>query len=205
MQKHTLCLAFLLSSFFAVHAQDYIVTWTNDTIACRLSANPKKDRLKPLAKYKNGHERIVSFFDNDSLRTIEPGKIKSYYRKDHGTSLLCNGYFDSKLHFFQPKKEKKKKYRATNWYFLQRVVEGKYASLYLGYFTYGDGCTDDAWYISRPGTDTAWSLMGKKHAVELLSDAQTREAMKKIIWRSSSKGYSDIVNAYNRIREEMEP
>ncbi|MBL7747969.1 MAG: hypothetical protein JNM19_11105, partial [Chitinophagaceae bacterium] len=119
----------------AVYAQsDYIITWQNDTIFCRFPDKPGKEGFKPASKYKNGHIQLMAVFGNDSVRTISAGEIKGYSRAKHGQSLLCNGNFesiqlvsrDSMLTEVDGKKEK-------SWFFLNKIVPGKYATLYCKY------------------------------------------------------------------------
>jgi hypothetical protein len=69
-------------------AQDYIVTWNNDTIPCRMPPKPSKEGLKQSYKYENGYDKFVAIFSADSLRVIESGQIKSYKREARKTLTM---------------------------------------------------------------------------------------------------------------------
>jgi len=116
------CLLLLAKITFC---QDYIVTWNNDTIHCTLPARPGKEGVRPSLKYENGHIRTLAIFPNDSIRVLEAGQVKGYYREKHGKYLLCNGHFEAKKKLWQG--------TDTNWYFMSRVEAGEYASLYMMY------------------------------------------------------------------------
>ena len=91
-------LIFLIALFWGFKAvsQDFIITWQNDTIPCKLPGDAKEIGLKPTRKYHNGYERVTALFQNDSLRVINAGEIFGYFRQKHGKKLLCDGYFEAK-------------------------------------------------------------------------------------------------------------
>jgi len=207
MKKYLLlvtCLAFVLG----VAGQDYIINWNNDTIACQLPGDPKKIGLKPVWKYDDGHERIIAISESDSLSIINAGDIKGYHRQKHGKGLLCDGVFEAKQILFSNQNSRttvEGKNAANNpqWYFFSRIVQGKYATLYIKYNTHGS-CTYSSYYINRHGIEapnTVLPFYNKKKMLELLSDGDIAGEMKEFKFRKSNKGFSEIVTEYNRLKE----
>lgn len=189
-------------------AQDYIITWQNDTISCTLPGNIKKTGIKPIWKYQNGYQSIVTVFSNDSIRVINAGEIKGYSRQEHGKRLLCNGVFEAKK-IIGDTKNKLTTTEGENpgedepWYFLSRIVQGKYASLYIHY-TYQRSSIASSYYLSRHGIeppDTVIPFFNKKRMIELLSSDDNAEEISRFNYRKSAKGFSEIVNEYNRLKE----
>ncbi len=184
-------------------AQDYIVTWKNDTLPCVFPDKPGKEGFRPVAKFENGHIRVLTYFPNDSVRAIEAGHIRSYSRAKHGRGLLCNGVFDAKM---IGDKEKTiadpTRFRAdNNWYFMRRVEEGPFATLYIVY-TYSGRRISYSYFISRKedDPDKAILLLGRKHTVRLLSEDEAARSLKNFKYKNSAKGYREIVKEYNRLK-----
>jgi hypothetical protein len=183
----------LTFSLSAQDNQDYIVNWENDTIFCKLPGDAKKAGLKPVWKYEDGYERIVAVSDNDSIRIINAGDIKGYSRQKHGKRLLCDGFFESKQILYTRQNQRttvegENIGNNSKWYFLNRIVQGKYATLYIWYET----------------SNTVIPFFNKKKMVELLSDSDIASEMKGFKYRKSNKGFSEIVVEYNRLKEEAE-
>lgn len=209
MKKNNL-LVLVTSLFFVSGAagQDYIINWNNDTITCQLPGDPKKIGLKPVWKYDDGHERIIAISESDSLSIINAGDIKGYSRQKHGRGLLCDGVFEAKqILFSNPNKrttvEGKNSDSNLKWYFFSRIVEGKYATLYIKYDTHGS-CTYSSYYIHRHGIEAANTVLpfyNKKKMLELLSDSDIAGKMEEFKFRKSNKGFSEIVAEYNRLKE----
>lgn len=209
MKKYKLFLA-IATVVLANHskAQDYIITWKNDTIACELPGDAKKMGFKPAWKYEDGHEKIITVFKNDSIRIVNAGEIKGYSRKEHGKWLLCDGFFEAKqiINTAQSKRtlvEEKGSDKNLQWHFLNRIVEGKYATLYIRYDSDGQ-CIFAAYYIKRHGTEaenTVIPFFNKKKMIELLSESDIASEMKAFKYKKSSKGFAEIVNEYNRLKE----
>ncbi len=205
--KHHLLILLFFCKFLSLKGQDHIVTWNNDTLQCTFPNKPGKEGFRPSYKYENGHLRVIAYFPNDSVRVIEAGEIKSYSRKDHGKSLLCNGQFDAK----QIQREGRKasyfpRYSdEKSWHFMRRMVTGKHATLYIAYWYQGQNSPAAYYFITRSDADPklAVVLNGRKDANKFLSDADMAEQMKKVKYRKSRKGYIDIVNEYNRLKEEL--
>ncbi len=188
--------------------QDYIINWNNDTIACKLPGDAKKAGFKPAWKYEDGYERIVAVSDNDSIRVINAGDIKGYSRQKHGKGLLCDGFFEAKQILFSNQNirttvEGKSAGNNSDWVFLSRIAEGKYATLYMKYETDG---TDyfSSYYLDRHGIEAANTVIpfyNKKKMIELLSDNDIAGEMKRFKYRKSNKGFAEIVVEYNRLKE----
>jgi hypothetical protein len=212
MKKYTLLLFItgLIVGQLAA-AQDYIITWQNDTIACKLPGNSKTVGIKPGWKYQNGYERILTVFANDSIRVINAGEIKGYSRKEHGKKLLCDGIFEAKKIALAVKNkltpvDAEKSKKEEPWYFLNRVVQGKYASLYIQY-SFQSSSISSSYYISRHGIeppDTVIPFFNKKKMIELLSNDAMAGELANFNYRKSTKGLLDIVNEYNRLKEEAD-
>ncbi len=113
-------------------AQDYIITWNNDTLYCELPANPSKAGFRPRADNKNGYFKLAAIFPNDSARVFKPGEIKGYYRAKHGKQLLCDGMFYSvqSVRPNRPLTDGDSKKGGGDWYFMLAEEVGEYASMY---------------------------------------------------------------------------
>lgn len=186
-------------------AQDYIVTWNNDTIKCTMPPKPAKEGLKPSYKFENGYEKFAAIFSADSLRIIEAGQVKTYKREKHGKRLLCNGVFDAKKIAGTSRKQIGESDKDKKWVFMQRVSTGPYAKLYIQYSRAFDGCIISNYYFSFAGDDPNYVVYAdsKKNAIKLLmQDADVAPKLEKFKYRKSSKGYTDIVEEYNRLKKE---
>lgn len=209
MKKHYLLFLIAgLSMGSIAQAQDYIITWQNDTIACKLPGDIKKAGLKPVWKYDDGYEKVVTVFENDSVRIINAGEIKGYSRKEHGKGLLCDGNFEAKQIVTQGQSkrtlvEEKGPAKNLEWHFLSRIVEGKYATLYIRYDSDGT-CIFSSYYLDRHGIEaenTVIPFFNKKKMIEMLSDDDIAHEMKGFKYKKSNKGFAEIVNEYNRLKE----
>lgn len=205
MKRLWLCIL-TLCFYSAVSAQDYIITWANDTINCTFPQKPGKIGFRPAGKYENGHVRVLTIFPGDSIRAIEAGDVKAYYRLKHGKELLCNGYFEAK-------KVKETDWQSNDaipgnkgnaWYFMNQVVKGKYASLYMVYIWRGSKTPAPFYFVSKyndpDSLQPAW-LGTRKKLVEIFSDRDLKEAMQPVLDRKARKRYADIVREYNRLKE----
>lgn len=177
-----------------VFSQDYVVTWNNDTISCILPAKPGKEGVKPSFKYENGHIRTLAIFPNDSLRVLEAGQVKGYYRQKHGSYLLCDGHFEAKKMRW-PNKD-------TNWYFMSRVEEGEYASLYMIYLKLSRSPVRYYFLIKKDDPDPLFTtyLRSWKHIQELLNDDDIKEGMQNFFSARGKKQYIKAVKEYNRLK-----
>ncbi len=199
-----LTLTFLYSCKL-VKGQDYIVTWNNDTIACRMPTKPAKEGLKQSYKYENGYDKFAVIFAADSLRIIEAGQIKSYKREKHGKRLLCNGVFDAKKISGTSPKQIAESDKDKKWVFMQRVKTGPFVKLFHHYKRDNDGCAISYYYLSFAGDNpnNVVYVDSKESAIKLLmKDADVAEQLEKMKYRKSSNGYIDIVNEYNRLKQE---
>jgi hypothetical protein len=200
---------FNLFGFLQTLGQDYIITLRNDTIPCKLPGTSKEIGLKPAREYENGYEKIVAIFSNDSIRVLKANEIKGYSRQKHGKKLLCDGFFEAKQIVIANSKKRtivdqnKNSPEKLPWYFMNRIIEGKYASLYSYYF-FGGPEVDHFYYISRSGIEapnTVIPFFNRKKMVELLSEEDIASEMQKFKYKKSMKGVQEIVNEYNRLKE----
>jgi hypothetical protein len=197
---------FLLAAILSLEtaSQDFIVTWNNDTLPCVLPGNPAKEGLKPAGNYKNGYLKIAAFFGTDSLRTFEPGQIKSYYRQVHGKNLLCDGHFESiqvpEGNGMYTGPEGKKSF---TWIFLLRERKGKYASLYK-LMRWGKRLYTYYYIVKNQGglKGTALYLSGRKRLEKILADEDVKDEMIKAI--KKIKRYDLLLAEYNRLKEIAE-
>ena len=196
---------FSFGSMKAQNSGDFIITWKNDTITCSFPANPKDADIRPARRYLNGHISIPTVFGNDSVRIIPAGDIKAYSRNEHGKSLLCDGYFESKkLAALNGVRKNPDGRTNEEWYFLRRLVDGKYASLHIIYLGTGDNISSTLFLtIHNSKTTDMIKVWGWKKTLALLSDSDTAEELSKLK-RNGSNKYSDLVKEYNRLKEEVD-
>lgn len=190
----TLILYLALLNVMDAFPQDYIITAGNDTLYCRLPGDIRKEGIRPVYKYLNGHTRLAVVFSNDSLRVQEPGQIRGYYRSVHGKSLLCDGYFESRKMAW--------KEGDTSWYFMNRVQDGDFAALYKIYLADGDA-PSQYYFLDIKGQadpDFVQLVPGRKKLKALLTDADTREEMEKLFSRRKKISYREAVAAYNLLK-----
>jgi hypothetical protein len=205
MKKVWLC--FLALCFYCtLSGQDYVITWANDTIPCSFPEKPGKMGFRPARNYENGHVRVLAIFPGDSIRALEAGQVKAYYRLKHGKELLCNGYFEAKKvkdsDWYRDDAIQRKKGEA--WYFMNRVVVGKYASLHMVYIFRGSKAPLPIYFVSKyndPDPLQPALISTRKRLVELFSDPDIKEAMQPVLQRKARKRYADIVREYNRLKE----
>ena len=81
MKEILLISCFLLTGLTG-NLQDHVITWQGDTLDCRFPENPRKEGLRPAYKYHNGHIRLMAVFTNDSVRALEAGQVRGYYREN---------------------------------------------------------------------------------------------------------------------------
>ncbi|MDZ4794303.1 MAG: hypothetical protein SGI83_08515 [Bacteroidota bacterium] len=205
MRKYILfCISLLF--VFDISAQDYVVSWNNDTSACKMPEKPWKDGLRPSGLYDNGHVRTVAFFPTDSVRIIEPGKVKGYFRHKHGKRYLCDGYFESRKINEQSLLNLHRNNNESNnpWGFMQAIVKGKYATLYLLYaktFRF----ERPVYLIARHDftdplyTEVMWT---RKEAYTLLADASVKESMEQYRKSMKKQRIRGIVEHYNKLMDE---
>lgn len=196
--------------FFAAQAgqaQDYVITWTNDTMYCVFPEKPGKEGMRPASKYENGHVRVLTFFPNDSVRVVEAGAIKGYYREKHGKSLLCNGKFISQ------RVSKEDNYVAglarrdsnSDWFFMNEVHAGKHASLYLVYLYSGSQVPTAFYFVQKHIKGSSLDpirISTRKKLVEIFSDPDIAEGMKPVLQKKGRKNYVHIITEYNQLKEE---
>lgn len=200
----TLLLSWVIG--ISVSCQDYIITWQGDTISCRFPDNPRKEGFRPVKKYLNAHNRLAAVFSNDSVRIIEAGQVKGYYRSRHGQSFLCNGDFVAKKIIYQNTRGAAKPRRNApddeGWFFLRKVEEGAFASLYILYKWRGGSRPYLFYCISKHeyGDPLVSVVMkSKNNIIRFLSDPKIDFKNRK--FRNNTKGYQEIVKEYNRLKE----
>lgn len=188
-------------------AQDYIITWSNDTVYCVFPEKPGKEGMRPASKYENGHVRVLTFFPNDSVRVVEAGAIKGYYREKHGRKLLCNGTFISQ------RVSKEDEYVAglarrdsnSDWFFMNEVHAGKHASLYLVYLYSGSQVPTAFYFVQKHingSTLLPIRISTRKKLVEIFSDTDIAEGMKPVLQKKGRRKYVHIIKEYNQLKEE---
>lgn len=177
-------------------AQDFIITPAGDTLPCRLPGNIRKEGIRPVHKYLNGHIRLAVLFPNDSVRIQEPGQIRGYFRAVHGKSLLCDGYFESK----------KMAWKAgdTSWYFMNRVITGRFASLYRIYLWEGDVPEQYFFLDKKQGTDPDYLpwIRDRKALKVMLTEEETLAGMAIFFGKRKKFSFPEAVAEYNRLKAE---
>lgn len=193
MKKISIFCVFLFLRQFSF-SQDYILNWQGDTIYCQFPDHPRKEGLKPVAKYLNGHIRVAAIFPRDSMRVLEAGQVKAYYREKHGKSFLCDGYFESVKYHWNKKD--------SIWYFMNLVYKGTHASLYRVWFRSTD--RQPAWYfLQLPAADGGRQF----HYIDrfatlrkLLSDAAIEDDLRKQFTKKGQRHYSDMIRVYDQLK-----
>jgi hypothetical protein len=180
-------------------AQDYVITWDNDTVACTFPAKPGKEGLRPARKYENGYLRVPAIFAGDSIRVLRAGEVKGYFRKAHGKYLLCNGFFESRK--IVPGAGVYENEQDNQWYFMNRVLEGKYASLYMIYLP-GRHSPQPVYLVAKhtdPDPLTAFTIWNTKSARRLLAEPDIKKAMEQYLSVKRRK-FTEMVLEYNRLK-----
>jgi hypothetical protein len=213
MKKYLFGMFFTCLYSLSIAQEDKVITWGGDTIECTMPGQPWKDGLRPSSKYDNGYLRTVTFFTNDSLRIIEAGEIKGYYRKEHGKRYLCDGHFEARKIAAGPDLKEINWWRTGTgggkdpenpWYFMSPVIKGKHASLYRIYRWCGR-CMHPLYLVSRPGDEDSLStkpVWTRKETLKLLSDTDIAEEMNDYWNKAKRKKIWTIVEHYNKLKEE---
>jgi hypothetical protein len=186
------------------NAQDYIVTWNNDTLKTRLPTDPAREKLKPAYKFKNGYLYLPAVLNKDSLRVYEAGQIKAYYREKHGKYLLCGGHFESVRTAIGDKQQTTAEGKpATRWYFMAPVLKGKYASLYK-VLVWGKRLTEYYYVIKHIAENEPFGVfaMNRKQYLQLLEVPGATEEMRRFI--KTNKQFTKMVAEYNRLMEAVQ-
>lgn len=195
-----LLLLMLLPLLAPAEAQDYIITWKNDTLHCEMPGEPRKKGLRPVWKYKDGYYQVAAIFPGDSIRVYEPGQIRGYYRKKHGDGLLCDGNF----HSIQVPEGDGFKTRtgaapAYTWRFLLLETQGEYVSMYkLLWWGRRLHTTYYAVKHQGPDKDIAYYLTSRKRLRKVLADEDIREYMLAAIQKTGK--YKELIAEYNRLK-----
>lgn len=204
-KKHFLLLCVqVFTLLLCAQAQDYVVTWDADTLQCIFPDKPRKEGVKPGSKYENGHIRLLAHFENDSIRVIEAGDIKGYFRKKHGKSLLCDGFFES---VELTEQEQRYIYSGRNdgkrWYFLNRIFPGKYASLYVMYISRTSGPPSSFYFVKKMDHENTKPVLVRswKQVFDHLHDPVISADFKAENYKGKQKEYLHIVKEYNRLKE----
>jgi hypothetical protein len=213
MTKYLLTLLCTCFYSLSMGQEDKIITWGGDTLRVTMPGEPWKDGLRPSSKYDNGYLRTVTVFANDSVRVIEAGEVKGYYRQKHGKRFLCDGYFEARKVAPGPDLEMinwwrngtgRNKDMSNPWYFMSPVIKGKHASLYRIYRWCGE-CMHPLYLVSLPGdedslrTTPVWT---RKEALKLLSDPDVVNEMNEYWNKAKKKKIWTIVEHYNKLKDE---
>jgi len=206
-KKHSLLLCVqVFTLFLCAQAQDHVITWDADTMQCIFPDKPRKEGVRPGSKYENGHIRLLAHFENDSIRVIEAGDIKGYFRKKHGKSLLCDGVFES---VEVTEQEQRYIYSGRNdgkrWYFLNRIFSGKYASLYVMYISRTSGPPSSFYFVRKMDHEKIKPVLLRnwKQVFDHLHDPVINADFKAENYKGKQKNYLHIVKEYNRLKERV--
>lgn len=198
-----LFLLFFLLTANAVRAQDYIIDWKNDTISVRLPSKPRKEKMRPAWKYHNGHIRLACYFKEDSLRILEAGSVKGYYRKKHGADFLCDGHFESlRAIGWRDNRHHRPETEGYSWYFMNRVWSGIHASLYMVYLQTGNE-PRQLYFIRKHGQPEteAHYFEGKTTRRALLADPEIAAEIEEIFSGPKWRRTLELVRTYDRLKE----
>jgi hypothetical protein len=194
----------LLLQFFALNAfaQDKIITNKGDTLDCRISTEPWKEKVSTRLygdKRQNGYAYIVVFFQNDSLRIIKPGEIKGFYSHSHSRSL--NGGFYESVDFQTRVNMMFKWQNLSQTSFVRRIYSGEHITLY-------DFHEDDIgditlrYLVKKSGDETYYPFYRKKAITTIFSDMP--ELLKETESRKFRYRFNDIVTIvkeYDRLKK----
>ena len=184
-------------------AQDYIITWNNDTLYCELPANPSKKGFRPRADNKNGYFKLVAIFPNDSVRVFKPGEIMGYYRAKHGKQLLCDGMFYSvqAVRTNRPLTDADGKKSPGDWYFMLAEKVGEYASMYK-VMELNKRLNSYYYVVKHTGNKKPEGVfMGtKKQLTAILAEKDIEEGMTDFI--KKNRLFGKMINEYNRLKKE---
>lgn len=201
-KKRILTGVFLLFTTISCPAQDYIITWNNDTIASELPANPQKAGFRPKAEHNNGYLKLAAIFSNDSVRVINPGEIKGYYRAKHGRRLLCDGNFHS-VKMVEPNKlhiDADGRQEEPVWYFMIAEETGAYASMYKVMVM---NKRLNTWYYMVKHNNNKEPegvyMSTRKKITEYLAEKDIEEEMTEFI--KKNKSYRKMIQEYNRLKK----
>jgi hypothetical protein len=201
-KKEFFTISLLLLIIISCPAQDYIITWNNDTIPCELPANPQKAGFRPRAEHNNGYFKLAAIFPNDSVRVINPGEIKGYYRAKHGRRLLCDGNFHSvkmvEPHKLQTDADGGKE--EPVWYFMIAEEIGEYASMYKVMVV---SKRLNTWYYmvkhQHDREPEGVYMSTRRKITEHLAEKDIEEDMAEFI--KKNKSYSKMILEYNRLKK----
>ena len=130
--KYLLLLSILLG--YTATAQDKIITLRGDTIDCRISEEPWKEKIRPVNKWhrwENGYAYLVAFWGTDSVRILKPNNIRGYYSHSH-SRYLHGGYYESVTYYQRSKILFKGNVISDQpiTAFLRRIYQSEYITVY---------------------------------------------------------------------------
>jgi hypothetical protein len=202
--KSILIIVSLALIYNLLSAQDYIVTWTNDTIQCKMVNDPKKEKIPGAKKARFGYQTIFAWLPNNKLSSFTANDLKGYYRSKRGPKYypwLPGNY----VSHYKPGimgTEPGMKMRTSKdsvWAFLRRVVTGKYLHLYDFYETEMDGAIHEFYVV--PANDTlhrAYRIVRKSDLQKYFADAPlTLQRLKSKRFRRKYKHMLALFMQYN--------
>lgn len=171
---------------------DYIVSWTGDTIRCRMVTS-KEAQSMPLARRERFWTQVFFAWDNSGrLRTYRPGDLKAFHRKKK-VSRKFN--WPSGLHesYVIPLKstswsilfDERPVGRDSAWAYLRQVVRGNY----LGLYTFSEWDGDHHWFnyyatITGDSLRRAHAFDRKSELESYLADApKSLSLLRNLSWR----------------------
>jgi hypothetical protein len=194
----------LLLQFFVItsFAQDKIITNNGDTLDCRISTRPWKEKVNTRQygdKRQNGYAYIVAFFRNDSLRIIQPGEIKGFYSHSHSAGL--NGGFYESVVIHTKVSMMFKLQDKTEIAFIRRIYSGEHITLYD--FRENDiGDIMLRYLVKKSGDETYHPFYRKKALTTIFSDMPgliTESAVRKFRYRFED--ITAIVKEYDKLKK----
>lgn len=189
-----------------VLAQDKIITLQGDTVDCRISQHPWKEKIKAGHKWFRGqysYAYIVAFWQQDSLRLLEPTQLKGFYSHAH-TRFLNQGYYESKTYYPRIKTLLQGKIILNEpvHAFFRKIYESTHITVYL---TLEEHMAELEWryFIKKNESDSLLYFSDKKDIAAIFEDTPTllsSPVLKKFRFR-----YHRILSlaaTYTRIKEE---
>ncbi len=184
-------------------AQDKLFTNNGDTLDCRISIRPWKEKIRTSNhgdREQNGYNYIVAFFSNDSVRIILPYEIKGFYV--HEDKMYLNqGYYSSQTIHLKANIRFKVRYkREPQQVFLREVFIGRHIAAYE--YHEDDECL---FLFRRPGENAFTHLYNKKDIEAFFNNSPAllaSEAFTKFRFRFNQ--YVALAKGYEKLRAAEE-
>lgn len=189
----------LLQQIYA-QQNEYIVTWSNDTIYCNIVNSPKEVGLRFIKKQVYTYDYIIANFGNDSVRIYPPGKIKAYtklFEPRRENPFLLYMHSDSvSIQTNQLFKVEKNEHKLHK--FIRLLIKGGYYNLYFFEDYVHDG-NDRYFVLENNVTKEQKTIFTTKQLRKLLQDWPEANAKDKR-YRNWFKGKQYLVIDYNNYK-----